>query len=271
VYGGFLAGHATLSVKPELLLSASFWQGWMGMVASVVVWPQSGLSGITILLIDAVLITLGLVSLRFVRDRTGNALLLGLWMGYVGFGLVFTHHISTHFYYSLPLVPIIALSLGPLGSAVVTRLRRARTPMPALAALLVGVVVLGAGWKVEPKFGNPDYEYQADRYKRIGALVEHTTEAVHVDPLFDMPLLYYGWIASYELYSPQGQRVAADDLNQRLRHVAARYGRPRFLIVTSVGELETQPALRAFIRRLPALASSREYAIFILDERATPP
>ena len=41
-----------------------------------------------------------------------RALLIGLLSGYIVFGLVFTYHIQTHSYYSLQLVPIVALAIG---------------------------------------------------------------------------------------------------------------------------------------------------------------
>ncbi len=61
-------------------------------------------------------------------DRTARPLLFGkrkscasfsrLWAGYALFGLYFNYHISTHDYYSLPLIPIAALSLAPAGRLV---------------------------------------------------------------------------------------------------------------------------------------------------------
>jgi hypothetical protein len=39
-------------------------------------------------------------------------------VGYLLYGMAFSYHITTHEYYSIPLIPAIALSLVPLASVV---------------------------------------------------------------------------------------------------------------------------------------------------------
>ena len=46
--------------------------------------------------------------------RQPRRLLLALLAGYVAFGIVFTHHIHTHDYYSLPLVAFVALGVAAI-------------------------------------------------------------------------------------------------------------------------------------------------------------
>jgi 4-amino-4-deoxy-L-arabinose transferase-like glycosyltransferase len=100
VYGKFVSGfldtsHPLVSqrIVPQLLLQASFWEGWFSIV-SVVVSP--------------VALLVGLVGAFLFLRRLPRALLLGLWGGYLLFGLTFTYHIHTHDYYSLQLVPVVA-------------------------------------------------------------------------------------------------------------------------------------------------------------------
>jgi hypothetical protein len=45
------------------------------------------------------------------KDRRGRSLMLGLWSGYVLFGVFFMYYYGTHDYYHLPLIPIVAIRL----------------------------------------------------------------------------------------------------------------------------------------------------------------
>jgi 4-amino-4-deoxy-L-arabinose transferase-like glycosyltransferase len=264
VVNGFLRGHTTSSLDPTLLIQPSFWRGWMGMIASVVAYPLNGLSGIVGLIIDLALISLVVLGLITTRSREGVALLSGLWIGYFVFGLAFTTHISTHSYYSLPLIPIIALSLAPVAVAACERLRGASRVAQASLALVCCLGAAGAALKVEERLWSRDYLRQVEVYQQVGTVVGHTTAAVHVDPSYDAPLLYYAWIASSPLYYPEGQRLQPSQIQQRLRQIETESGRPRFLIITAVTELQTQPRLRAFVRRLPVVSRTRDYSIFAL-------
>ena len=267
---GFLRGHTESSLQPNLLINAGFWQGWMGMIASVVAYPLNGLSGVNGLLIVlglAVLVTWGCF---MIRTREGRGLLSGLWLGYFVFGLAFTTHISTHSYYSLPLVPIIALSLAPVGERTYRLLRPAPLAVQASAALVCCLVLIGVAVKVQARLLSGDYRARVHIYQQIGALVGHTTAGVHVDPTYDTPLLYYAWIASSPLYYPEEQLLHRGDIEKRLRQIEVDAARPQFLIVTAMQQLRTQPLLEAFTRPLHVIKRTPYYAIFTLPDSSTP-
>ena len=71
---------------------------------------------------------LGLLGIFLVRERIARSFLFGIWGAYLVFGLYFNYHISTHDYYSLPLIAIVAVSLAPLGDWFFARLREAGSP-----------------------------------------------------------------------------------------------------------------------------------------------
>jgi hypothetical protein len=260
--GGFLGGHVGSSVEPRLLTEPAFWRGWLRTLANVVAYPAMGLSGFITLAIIVFVAALATAGLRSTRSRNGRSLLVGLWVGYAMLGAVFTVHISTHGYYSLPLVPVIALSVAPLAGRVWSRVTSAPVIVRCSAALVaLGIAAVGA-WKVESNLESPDYRRQASTYERVGALVDHTDDAVHVDRSFDTPLLYYAWISSAPLYYPGGGELEQSDLEARIGEVAEASGAPHFLIVTATEELTRQPALRALVQRLTVVAQAPDYAIY---------
>jgi 4-amino-4-deoxy-L-arabinose transferase-like glycosyltransferase len=78
------------------LLLPSFYFGWFGIVRSIT---------------DLGIIFVSLVGLFLAEPRAG-AILGGLWLGFVVYGLTFPEQIHTHDYYNLPVVPIIALGMA---------------------------------------------------------------------------------------------------------------------------------------------------------------
>ena len=87
----------------QLITSPHFYADWLGFVGSLV--------GLSILFIS--LVGTALASPRF------RSLLLGLWIGYLLYGLVLPFQMFTHSYYHLQLVPVIALGLVPVAEALV--------------------------------------------------------------------------------------------------------------------------------------------------------
>ena len=130
LYGTFIAGFldANLSVRlrPLLLLEASFWidqehHGWLGRISQVVGYTA---------LVGALLGTL------LLRPGLPRYLMVGLWGGYFLFGCVFSQDVSTQPYYSLQLIPVVALSLGPVGSLFMKQLRQlVKTDYPGQGGL----------------------------------------------------------------------------------------------------------------------------------------
>jgi 4-amino-4-deoxy-L-arabinose transferase-like glycosyltransferase len=74
---GFLRWQVETSFRPDLLLHREFWQGWLELAVGAVGYPALvvALSGVPLL-----------------RKGLPRAMLVGLGIGYVAFGLVFTLH-----------------------------------------------------------------------------------------------------------------------------------------------------------------------------------
>jgi hypothetical protein len=258
-------------VQPSLVTHPSFWRGWMTTLGTILAYPLTGLegrrlSGFVLLALDLVVATLMLLGFRATRSGSGRALLVGAWVGYAAFAVSFAPKTSTHAYYSLPLVPIVALSVAPVGSQLLARLEAAALRVRAASLTAACLVVAALGWQVEKAVTDPRYGAQIDMYQRIGAITRHTSHGVHVERYFQSPLLYYAWIGSTTLAYP-GQQIPSGYIDQQLRQITHDHGRPRYLIITALDELEAQSRLRAFAARLEAVARTDEYAIFVLSAR----
>jgi Dolichyl-phosphate-mannose-protein mannosyltransferase len=273
----FVSGHVQSKVNPALWDESFYWRGWFDSVVAVLRPPFFGEQLSVLVLATAAL------GILLARTRTQRAILVALWSGYVAFGLVFTNHISSHDYYSLPLIPIVALSLGVVAGAVGGYLGvalRRRSVQAAAAALLVAAAVLGLvekGGQLDLPRANPVYERRAAVYEQIGDLVHHTTRALVLER---MPgLWHHGWVAGR--YWPNQADLSWEHTRDDLRPISAderfvttddRYyptvgaiqPRPTVFIVSEPMELVLQPDLCVLLSDFARLAQTPDYVIFDL-------
>jgi len=111
---------------PELLKDPTHYVRWGGEIMSIV-----GFSGLI----------LGLLGIFVFRQPSQRAFVLGLWGGYILYGLFFPYHFLTHNYYHLPLIPIVALCIAPLAANILGRIVSLEMKWSSQLAVL-GVILL---------------------------------------------------------------------------------------------------------------------------------
>jgi hypothetical protein len=289
--GGFLKGQVQGKVVPQYLLEAYFWRGWLEQIGSMV-----GLVALAGAVIGVFLLGPGLP----------RALLAGLWGGYFLFGLVFTYHIHTHGYYSLQLVPVVALSLGPLWDTAEGYIRREgrRFYRRALVLSLIIIAVIFAifeqrttilgiaqqdgGTKPFPGryLGSAliaDYGARAKIYGQIGEIVGHSSRTIFSAPDFGYPLLYHGRIDG--AYWPTPEMMAWWQSRGRSEaHLGGATSRRElfdnwyvenspeyFIVIKSEGWKDDKPLRRLLTRHFPRVAKDRDYLVFDLRKGAYRP
>lgn len=226
VYGllynvGFIGEHAKSSFLPQLILYPFFWRGWLSMIGNV---------------IGYIAFLLAIIGLFKIKPGRPKALLLGLWIGYFLFGLSATFQIHTHSYYTMPFIPIAALSLGPLAAMVMNRyapLLSLRSKLFVLT-LIFSVLIVGLSLNMRKlplrkvlsdhkgelktmatfvginpefsKFLSDDFDENVRIAKEIGELVDHSSNTIFLTPDFGRVLAYHGefsglpWPTSESLY-----------------------------------------------------------------------
>jgi 4-amino-4-deoxy-L-arabinose transferase-like glycosyltransferase len=256
VYGTYLSefisrGASTRRITPDLLSTTGFWKGWWQMVSYLVRYPQPQQ------LLALVPLALGLAGMILAPRGTPRGILVGLSAGYIAFGLAFANYTSTHPYYALPLIPILALAIGLLAGQVLERLPGSSPLARSAFVLLIALVIGGASYKTRAVLAGGHTQQAIADYRRIGQLTGHTSRAIVVDDHLGTPAMYWGWIVAknWEL-----------DYNERLPPWIDR-AKEDFLVVVGVSQLETARGLHDFVRGLPVVARTRRYAIFDLRPR----
>src|SRR5258706_7370780 len=92
--------------------------------------------------------------------------MLGLWAGYFLFGIYFNYHISTHDYYSLPLIPIVLLSLAPLADHVFGYFTVSRVPK-SLETLVLLFGMFASLWNTRAQMKSVDYRAEAQMWAEV--------------------------------------------------------------------------------------------------------
>lgn len=247
---GFLRPQVEMSFRPYLLLRREFWIGWLDCIGWAVGYagPIGALLGVPML-----------------RKGWRRALVIGLGIGYVAFGLVFTMHIHTHSYYQAVLIPIAAISCGPLVTLVANRLRQALDRwhwwLPVVGALVLALSFSFLG--VRSRLGSQVFE-SMETAREIGRIVNHSTQVVYLAPYYGLPLQYYGELTGaywprriiYHLY-----RRGEPELSIEERLDALGFS-PEYFIITDFNEYyahHTDP--REFLSDCPLVSNSDQYLV----------
>jgi hypothetical protein len=278
----FLQEHAQATFLPHLLLRPYFWKDWLAMIARVV-----GLIAFTGALLGV-----------FMVRRLPRFFLIGLWAGYFIYGLLFTFHIHTHDYYQLQFIPVVALSLGPVGALIFSSKKR------IILAVLFLVSIFGTGLSlsyvqekdynrsylkylgyvvgINPqfyKFVIEDFEKELKIAEEIGEIVNHNTNTLFLTSDFGRSLTYHGelsglpWPTSVSFQERRDRGIKSPPkeelFNRRYFTIRAhakfiRYT-PDFFIITDFEEFKRQPDLKKFLTaNFPIIAQNDDYLIFDL-------
>jgi hypothetical protein len=219
---------------------------------------------------------------------TARALIVGLWLGYLAFGLTHTYPIYTHDYYSLQLVPIVALSLLPLAALALSWLQRLPPGGQIAVAGLIGAIALVAGVQELQRHSAdiPRMRESARTYAAIGEAVNHSRSVLFLDTLAAAPLRYYARVSgaawpsrgdmAYEKLISGTRRIdAAERLSGRrpdqYPNRTSLEWPPEYFVVKNFEELERQPDLRKLLSRRPTLARTPDYVIYDLRRAAQSP
>jgi hypothetical protein len=236
-----------------------------------------------------------LLGVLLLRPGSPRALMAGLWGGYLIFGLVFARHVHTHDYYSLQLIPVVALSLGPIWDFFAAYLRRSASAH-YLRATIVGVFLLalalgvvehratllliaqqGQGEAFPGRYVShamtADYERRAQVYREIGEVVDQSPHTIMLAPDYGYSLTYHGRLDGQFLL-PESKSVYKDFARLRAEHS------PRYVIVIKrfahynkqvdwggTGKGKQYEALRTLLTtNFTVVASDDAYVVFDLGK-----
>lgn len=235
-----------------MILTTNFYADWLAML--------KGLMSLGTVLAAV----LGLC----IAQKPFRAVLLGGWIGYVLFGLVFPYQYTTHEYYHLMLVPLVALSVMSVLQAVFDLLKSQHVVWRLGAFGVVLFASAYALWTARSMIYVQNYDLEPASWARVGADIPEGHPFIALTADYGMRLRYYGWRstgaawpsgADLNLFSLAGN----DAMNVEAYFDEATRGKD-FFVVTALSELDGQPALKGILDGYPLYVEGNGYLIFDL-------
>lgn len=258
VYGvyiaGFLQSQFSLRFFPQLWRNPVTFLQWNGLLSSVAgfEWVLVSLAGVFLL-----------------REKVHRALLMGAWFGYFLYGMTFTFHITTHEYYHLPVIPLVALGLAGAADLAVRNLRGPRwLALAATTAILLTWVGIKA-WDVRVELKRNDYTQEVVFWQKLGQKLPRGSKVIGLTHDYSYRLAYWGWVdvanwmttADFNLRQLAGQQL---DYAAMFREQTA--GKDYF-VVTLMNELGNQPVLKdLLVSNFAVVDQASDYIIFDLHK-----
>jgi len=235
----------------RLLLDPGFYVRWISLAQDLV-----GLAAIL----------LGLVGVVISKPRS-RVFLAGMWVGYLAYGLFFNYYMYTHSYYHLQLVPVIGLSLAPLGELLYERIRLQPKAWQVVSggAILVLVFYLVTLSVVERRAA--DYRQEPAYWQEIATALPRDGRIIALAQDYGLRLMYYGK-QNISLWPPRGERQLATLRGQNKAfadYFANKTEGKDYFLITAFKQLEDQPDLEGYLKEnYPLMAEGSGYLLYDL-------
>jgi 4-amino-4-deoxy-L-arabinose transferase-like glycosyltransferase len=257
LYGTLMGTAAQFALRffPKMWIDPAFYFRWAWTVNLTIGWGVALLAAFSVFLGE---------------PKRERPLLVGVWIGYLLFGMIFPYHFYTHEYYQLILVPVVAISIAVAFSVLFERFFSHKPGiLPRLAVLgvvLVGLAVEGyAGGK---QVLNSDYSSEPAFWAEIGDVLGHGEGVVGLTQDYGYRLAYWGWQSSTAWFTSGDinlRYLAGQDVDVLDKFTQDTAGM-RYFVVTMFSELENQPVIRDLLNsHYPIYAQTDEYIIYDLQ------
>jgi 4-amino-4-deoxy-L-arabinose transferase-like glycosyltransferase len=173
----FLQSQAELSFRPYLLPRWEFWLGWFNNGADA---------------LEHVALFSALFGFFLLKKNSARVLVIGLMVGYLIFGMVFTYHVHTHPYYHIQFFPVVGICAAVFiitMSGTVRKLTGGNWWIPVTLSVICALYF--SYRDVRSTFYKAAYE-DPNLDRKVGEFVHHSPHTVFVAYHYGLPLEYYG-------------------------------------------------------------------------------
>ena len=253
-----MSGQFALRFFPEMWSDPRNYFAWINVIDGVISfeWLLAAIAGFFLL-----------------RDRFARGLFFGGLLGYVLYGWLFMYYTTTHDYYTLPLVPMVAVGMGSAVAVVISHLTVKRPWAElAFAGLMLVPLVLNL-WDANTQMRARDFQADVALAEEAGALFEPGDKVVTIAPYYSGTLRYWGWLntsvwmssADFALRARAGQNY---DIKALFDETTAGMD---YFFVMNFDELDAQPEVKAFLEDgFTVVKQTSDYLLYDLHQPLTP-
>ena len=251
---------ADLRFFPSFWTDPMFYVHWKNMIANT-------------LGLDAFLLAgLGIILAKPGKDRS---LLIGLVLGYIAYGLMFSYHITTHNYYQLPLFVYIPLALAVVGAVLFQKLKEVNAASNLVRLAVGGIIFFAISfemWNVRVELVKDDYRAEAQFWAELGEKLGHSTPVIGLTQDYGNRLAYWGWKTTdqWPTVGDQNLRELAGKAKPFDQIFAERTEGKKYFLVTNFNQFDRQAELKdKLFKTFPVVEKKQEYIIFDLQHPIT--
>lgn len=219
-----------------LLGQSKFYVHWLGLIHGIM---------------DVAVFFAAILS-ALLYPRRARGLMLGLWLGYFLIGISFPYQIYTHDYYSLILVPIVAMSLAPVAHEILNRVKKQSVFWQFTIALVFLSIAGYYTYVARSQLFAFNYKNEPIPWQEMGQKLPNDGTIIALTHDYGNRLKYYGWRtvnllwpsqADINLSAAQGV-VKIDNYSEYFKQQTAGMD---YFLVTLFGDLNAQPELKSLL------------------------
>ena len=254
-------------------LASDYFSAWTIALLHMLIEGQTYLHWINLAqeLLNPVALALALAGILLARGRN-RALLAGMWLGYIAYGIFLPYQMTSHSYYHLQLVPLVALSLAPVAQHItkwlVSGVHRHKQIWQALAAILVLGLFIFSAWQALIPLYSQDYRNEPAYWQQIVSRLPGEGKIIALTQDYGYRLMYYGW-RKVVLWPNRGEiklSILRGSQKEFEEFFKKKVEGKSFFLITAFGQYEDQPALQQMLSaNFPILAQGSGYLIFDLQ------
>lgn len=257
IYGTYIAGFLSQQFSfrffPELWISLPNYARWFQQIQDT--------AGIGVLIIALCGIWL------YFRTAHRN-FVIGMWAGYIIYGMTFAYHIGTHDYYQLPLITLLSLCIAPLGSLLSdewlkkNNFSQGKTTLIILFILSVSAMI----WMDRSLLKQNNFTPEVKFWESLGDDLRGEP-VIGLTQDYGYRMAYYGW-NSIENWSSSGD-LALRDLAGKQKDISVLIENQtkgkKYFLVTWFDDYKRQTVLQSFLAKY-VRTESDGYALYHLLE-----
>jgi 4-amino-4-deoxy-L-arabinose transferase-like glycosyltransferase len=256
----YISKYSNLSTNlrffPNLWIEPAFYVRWKNMIGNTLGFGA---------------FLLALLGIFLAKPGKDRSLLIGLLLGYVAYGFMFSYHITTHNYYQLPLFVFIPLSLATVGQAVFQKLMEINHTSNLVRLSVVGIILMGMGfemWNVRVELVRDDYRSEPRFWADLGEKLGRSSSVIGLTQDYGNRLAYWGWkiTEQWPTTGDQNLRELAGKAKTFDEIFADRVEGKEYFVITNFKQFDSQPELKdKLFNTYSVLEQGPDYIIFDLQ------
>jgi hypothetical protein len=213
---------------------------------------------------------LGVLAIFLFHDKRKRAWYISLWVAYLLLGIVFSYHIYTHDYYSMPLIPIVAIGFGLFVSLIMERIQL-ENPGWLAKAIVLGVLAFACALsllKARTDLLAANYQYEITYWKNLGNKLGRNSKVIALTHDYGYRLEYWGYLKP-TLWQTSGDITVSDLAGQQqtpfLQEFKDKTEGKDFFLVTLINDFNSQNQLHDYLFAHYPVEEGEGYLVFDLQ------